>query len=318
MEVGACRRMSKCVRAARRVAGVILVVTWQAPVALLAQPAQLTCSAGQTQCPGGAGSPPVCRNLATDPNHCGGCAHACGAGQACVAGTCTGQQTATPQPGQSSRQYVCLFNNGPKNTQFLVMTAANPPAVGAPCNDNQGSSGTVAMVQPAAPREYVCQFTSGPQNGQFAILTSPNPPAPGAPCSDGKGNSGKVLADAGTPAQQPTPPASGPAVAKINVVICLGNGVYGPVDNPAALPAGAPCQVKGSGVTATNANGKVTHLAQAFVNAVGNFNPQQAGGLCSYTTVGLIGVPGQSTSSVGAACVPINGDTSGKVIALHR
>src|SRR5262245_42519238 len=40
-------------------------------------------------------------------------------------------------------EIVCLFNSGPLVNELSLLRVSPPPAVGAPCSDGRGNSGTV-------------------------------------------------------------------------------------------------------------------------------------------------------------------------------
>jgi len=72
----------------------------------------IVCPEGQVAC--GQGAEAVCQEFRSDPDNCGGCGVACGAGQACVEGSCRCQPGAT-------------FSNG-----ACVFTAFDPANCGTP------------------------------------------------------------------------------------------------------------------------------------------------------------------------------------------
>jgi hypothetical protein len=69
----------------------------------------VSCGAPMVQCPGIAGGQPYCSDLSNDPGNCGGCGKPCGAGQACVNGTCATALNCTPPTKACDNSYCADF-----------------------------------------------------------------------------------------------------------------------------------------------------------------------------------------------------------------
>src|ERR1043166_2435840 len=99
------------------------------------------------------------------------------------------------------------FGAGPRAGQTQDYAPMAPVAVGTPCHDGAGSTGTVvapATTQtapgpsfgpgPASNMSTLCRFNSGTRAGQTQNYAPMAPVAVGTPCHDGAGSTGTVVA----------------------------------------------------------------------------------------------------------------------------
>jgi len=120
----------------------------------------------------------------------------------CVAASANAQQPAPPSTAMTS---ACQFNTGPRTGQLrdvAALTGIGPFAVGGPCADGAGSTGTAvaeAAPLPATPAPpppggltLACRLTAGPRVGQTEVfMAGAVPPFPlGNVCNDGRGSTG--------------------------------------------------------------------------------------------------------------------------------
>jgi hypothetical protein len=124
-----------------------------------------------------------------------------------------GGQTYDPTDGMSGEMStLCKFTNGPRAGQTQDYAPMAPLPVGAPCHDDQQSTGFVVSAStPLGGRpnlspspspsplkspgglSTICKFTAGPRAGTTQDY-APRDPAPvGSLCYDGQGSTGFVI-----------------------------------------------------------------------------------------------------------------------------
>lgn len=140
-------------------------------------------------------------------------------------------------PPQSST--LCRFTSGPRAGQVQDYAPQAPLPIGSPCQDGQGSTGTIVAAMsgqgmPAGSTSTLCSFTSGPRAGQVQDY-APQAPLPiGTPCLDHQGSTGMVVA-----------PINGQGTVGTSTLCRFASGPrsgetqdYAP---QAPLPIGTPC-----------------------------------------------------------------------------
>src|SRR5437667_29553 len=171
---------------------------------------------------------------------------------------------------------ACKFTAGPRSGQTQDYSQLPPLPLGSPCQDGQGSTGTVVALGSSAPPSgggppsgmgNACKFTAGPRSGQTQDY-SQLPPLPlGSPCQDGQGSTGTVVA-LGSSAP---PSGGGPQSGLGNACKFTAGPRSGQTQDYSQLPPlplGSPCQ-DGQGSTGT-------------VVALGSSAPPSSSGLQSW------------------------------------
>ena len=158
---------------------------------------------------------------------------------------------------------ACKFNAGPRSGQTQDYTQLGFAALGTPCYDGQGSTGTVVALAggggggaqggPPAGMGSACKFNAGPRSGQTQDYTQLGFAALGTPCYDGQGSTGTVVALAGSVggAQQmaATPSENTPENKGKKCMVLRGPDAGSKETFPFPLPVSAPClSSKGIGI----------------------------------------------------------------------
>lgn len=118
----------------------------------------LSCDPPNTTC-----STTVCANLDSDPQHCGGCNHACGAGQTCVKGACSCPPGTLRCVENGTTAFLCVAASS-NLRQSLVNYACESPVFAACFNTGE----LVSLNDNLVPQSASTQIGSGPQSIGFA------------------------------------------------------------------------------------------------------------------------------------------------------